>query len=145
MDESSFPVPVVRLIVTNSTGRILILRRDNTNHSKGEWCLPGGKIDYGQTVEQAAMKELFEETSLEVDAIHFLFYQDSLPLGPGEMHCINLYFKCEVHGDLSLNAESSEHAWIDNNDLDKYCLAFMNDNGVQKYWNDFILNKCKTL
>jgi hypothetical protein len=42
---------------------------------------------------------------------------------------------------ISLNEESSEHAWIDNNDLDKYCLAFMNDNGVQKYWNDFRINE----
>ena len=41
--------------------------------------MPGGKIDYGETVEQAARKELREETALECIAARFLFHQDSLP------------------------------------------------------------------
>jgi 8-oxo-dGTP diphosphatase len=124
MTEPLYPVPVVRLIVTDPNGRVLIVRRDDTAHSKGEWCLPGGKVDYGETAAQAAAKELFEETSLTCKSIDFLFYQDSLPSQPGEMHCINLYFKCDMEGVISLNEESSEYAWIGPEDLEGYRLVF---------------------
>src|SRR5690348_10830712 len=88
------PVPVVRLIALDSSGRVLILKRTSNSTDGGRWCLPGGKIDYGDTTEQAAVRELQEETSLRATNLRFLFYQDSLPPGPGRMHCINLYFEC---------------------------------------------------
>jgi len=59
------PVPAVRLIVVDSQKRVLLLKRQNTNYGSGMWCLPGGKVEYGQTVEEAAISELREETSLE--------------------------------------------------------------------------------
>lgn len=136
MTELSFPVPVVRLVVTDPNGRVLILKRDSTSHSKGGWCLPGGKVDYGETVAQAAAKELFEETSLKCTSVDFLFYQDSLPPRPGQMHCINLYLKCNVEGALSLNEESSEYAWIAPEDLERYPLVFRNDMGLKRYWRE---------
>jgi mutator protein MutT len=128
------PVPVVRLIIVNSSGQVLILRRAHTAYAQGSWCLPGGKVDYGETVEQAVAKELREETSLECKSAQFLFYQDSLPSEPGRMHCINLYFQCSVSGELLMNPESSEWAWIGPEDLDKYEIAFRNDEGLQLYW-----------
>ncbi len=132
--KTHFPIPVVRIIVKDSAGRVLIVKRDNTTHSRGSWCLPGGKVDYGQRVAQAAAKELFEETALKCKAMDFLFYQDSLPPSPGEMHCINFYFECENQGDIVLNNESSAYAWIGPEDLDKYPVAFLNDLGLKRYW-----------
>lgn len=136
MSQPVFPVPVVRLIVADSDGRVLIVKRESTSHAKGGWCLPGGKVDYGETVAQAAAKELQEETSLTCTAIHFLFYQDSLPPQPGRMHCINLYLKCETQGSLSLNEESSAYAWIGPEELKKYPMAFLNDLGLKRYWGE---------
>jgi 8-oxo-dGTP pyrophosphatase MutT (NUDIX family) len=137
MTEPTFPVPVVRLIVTDPNGRVLILRRDNTSHSRGGWCLPGGKVDYGETVFQAAAKELYEETSLKCRSILFLFFQDSLPTDPGAMHCINLYLRCSTEGALSLNEESSEYAWIGPEDLEGYHFVFRNELGLKRFWSDF--------
>ena len=57
-------------------------------------------------------KELFEETSLAAQAMSFLFFQNSPPAAAGEMHCLNLYFRCAVEGEVSLNSESSEFAWL---------------------------------
>jgi 8-oxo-dGTP diphosphatase len=128
------PVPVVRLIVPNAEGKVLILRRAGTTHAGGVWCLPGGKVAYEETVEGAVRKELRQETALECDRARFLFYQDSLPPEPGTMHCINLYFECAASGRLQLNAESREAAWIGADDLGKYDLAFRNDEGLRRYW-----------
>jgi 8-oxo-dGTP pyrophosphatase MutT (NUDIX family) len=136
MSEPIFPVPVVRLVVTDQDGRVLILKRDETSHSKGSWCLPGGKVDYGETVVQAAAKELYEETSLKCRSARFLFYQDSLPPQPGEMHCINLYVECDTEGVLSLNEESSEYAWIGPEEIERYPMVFRNDLGLKRYWRE---------
>jgi len=129
-----FPVPVARLIVKNDEGKVLILRRANSFHATGDWCLPGGKVDYGDTVEASAARELEEETALVSHSLRFLFYQDSLPPEPGEMHCINLYFECQASGDLVLNPESSGHAWIGPSDLNDYTIGFRNDLGLIRYW-----------
>lgn len=131
-----FPIPVVRLIVKDDQGRVLILRRANSAHATGDWCLPGGKVDYGDTVEESAMRELEEETSLMCHSLRFLFYQDSLPPELGEMHCINLYFECEASGNPVLNEESSGYAWIGPSDLKDYQIAFRNDLGLLRYWEE---------
>jgi len=128
------PVPVVRLIVSNENGEILFLRRARTAYGEGGWCLPGGKVDYFETVEEAALKELREETALKGKGVRFLFYQDSLPPEPGPMHCINLYFECRVSGELEMNPESSDWAWLGSDDLDRYEIVFRNDEAVRRYW-----------
>ena len=101
--EPAFPVPVVRLITTDGEGRVLLLKRADSKYAAGSWCLPGGKIDYGETAEGAAAKELREETSLVLTSCNFLFFQDSLPPRDGDMHCLNLYFECEASGTVSLS------------------------------------------
>lgn len=131
----SRPVPVVRLIVRNGEGKVLILRRARTAYGDGAWCLPGGKVDYGETVEQAVAKELREETTLACESARFLFHQDSLPPEPGGMHCINLYFECRVSGEVVLNPESSASAWIGPGEVGGYRIAFRNDDGLRRYWS----------
>jgi mutator protein MutT len=128
------PVPVVRIVVRNEQNKVLLLRRSETAYGEGGWCLPGGKVDYEETVEHAVRKELREETALEILSARFLFYQDSLPPEPGSMHCINLYFECEVAGSLELNPESSEWAWVGPDELDDFDMVFLNDEGLRKYW-----------
>ena len=133
----SRPIPVVRLIVTDSAGRVLILKRPADSTGGGAWCLPGGKVDYGETVEQAAARELAEETGLRSRALRLFFCQDSLPLSPGGMHCINLYFECEVAGSVKLdNRESVDAAWIGPDQISHYQITFRNDEGLQRYWSE---------
>jgi len=129
-----FPVPAVRLIVPDDRGRVLILRRSATRYGKGDWCLPGGKVDYGATVEQTVVQELAEETSLSCISSRFLFYQDSLPSIPGDMHCINLYFECSASGEVCLNRESDCFRWIAADEMADYRLVFGNDRALTAYW-----------
>lgn len=107
-----------------------------TGYSSSAWCLPGGKIDYGQTVEEAVAGELREETSLECRGTKFLFHEDSLPPVPSEMHCLNLYFECAVPGSMSRDDGSSQFAWIGPADLENYQIAFRNGLALQRYWDE---------
>ncbi|MEW2358263.1 NUDIX domain-containing protein [Spirillospora sp. NPDC029432] len=56
-------VPSVNVVVTNDNGEILLIRRtDNDN-----WAVPGGAIDLGESVSQAAVRETREETGIECE------------------------------------------------------------------------------
>jgi 8-oxo-dGTP diphosphatase len=106
------PVVAIRIFAMDSAGRILLLRRASTEYGDGEWCLPGGKLEYGDTPEGTVEKELAEETGLAAKHVSFLFYQNSPPAGPGQMHCLNLYFRCSAFGSVTLDDESSGFAWL---------------------------------
>lgn len=134
MNVPNSPVPVVRLIVPNREGEVLILQRSPCDFAGGLWCLPGGKIDYGDTVEYTIKKELLEETGLECVDYIFLSYQDSLPADPGGMHCLNLYFKCVWKGVPQLNEESSRYVWLSEPELSQYNIAFKNDLALKTFW-----------
>ncbi|MEF3255552.1 MAG: 2-dehydropantoate 2-reductase [Deferribacterales bacterium] len=63
------PKPTVDVIVYNSNNEIVLIERKNPPYG---WAIPGGFIDYGETVEQAARRELLEETGIKVDELHLL-------------------------------------------------------------------------
>jgi len=69
------PVVAIRAITQDPQGRILLLKRANSEYGEGQWCLPGGKLDYNDTPEHTVEKELLEETGLAVADVTFLFYQ----------------------------------------------------------------------
>lgn len=131
-----FPIPVVRLILTDAHGRVLLLKRVMTKYAEGFWCLPGGKVDYGQTVAESIKNELREETGLICEKYNFLFYQDSLPLKNQEIHCINLYFECAWTGKIRLNEESCDFVWVAHSELGGYAIAFKNDLALKEYWEE---------
>jgi ADP-ribose pyrophosphatase YjhB (NUDIX family) len=54
-------VPSVNVAVTNDAGEILMIRRTDN----GNWALPGGAIDLGESVAQAAVRETLEESGIE--------------------------------------------------------------------------------
>jgi ADP-ribose pyrophosphatase YjhB (NUDIX family) len=130
---ADFPIPVVRLILLDDHKRVLLLQRAGGAYDS-TWCLPGGKIDYGGTVEETIRKELKEETDLDMYSFRLLFLQDSLPTHPGEKHYLNLYFECEWNGIVTLNHESCHSVWIDETELAQYKIVFDNDEALQYYW-----------
>jgi mutator protein MutT len=130
------PIPAVRALIENSLGQILVLRRTNSTFGQGGWCLPGGKIDVGQTIEEALAAELREELSVRLVSARFFFFQDSLPPGPGGLHFINFYFHCDIEGQPRLNNESSEFAWIGLSDLQNYNIVFKNDGAIRRHFTD---------
>ncbi len=127
------PVVAIRAIAQNPHGHILLLKRANSEYGDGQWCLPGGKLDYGDTPEHTVEKELQEETGLAASDVSFLFYQNSTPVQPGKMHCVNLYFSCACKGKVSLNEESSESAWVTPEQALEYKPVFGAEEAIRRW------------
>jgi 8-oxo-dGTP pyrophosphatase MutT (NUDIX family) len=125
-------VAAVRIFVETPDHRILLVRRASSVYGNGQWCLPGGKIEYCDSPERTVEKELEEETGLAARNISFLFYQDSPPLAPGKMHCLNLYFRCSADGTATLNDESSEFVWVPLQEAMGYAPVFGAEEAIRR-------------
>jgi 8-oxo-dGTP diphosphatase len=69
-------VDVVALATGSGAPRLLLIERRNQPFG-GRWALPGGFVDQGEQVAQAAQRELAEEAGLEVDALELLGVYDT--------------------------------------------------------------------
>ncbi len=87
------PVPTVDIIIETARGIVLIKRK---NEPKG-WALPGGFVDYGETLEVAAMREALEETTLHVTNLRLLgCYSD--PARDPRQHTISTVYVAQASG-----------------------------------------------
>ncbi|RLE42793.1 NUDIX hydrolase [Candidatus Woesearchaeota archaeon] len=128
------PVLVVRVILEDPKGRVLLLKRASDSAYGGKWCLPGGKVDFGKSLEQACIDELKEETGLRVSGLRFLFYDENLPSPTHEGHFVTFYFRGDYRGSLCLNRESSEARWVAQSELANYDIAFGNREAIERYF-----------
>ncbi len=60
------PLPVVAAVITDSAGRVLLAQRPAQKHLALKWEFPGGKVEAGETPEEALRRELREELGIEV-------------------------------------------------------------------------------
>lgn len=108
-------VPSVNVVAVDADGRILLIHRtDNDN-----WALPGGAMDLGESLPEAAVRETFEETGIKVEIIGLVgIYTDPrhviLYTSNGEARQeFSVVFKARpVGGELTPSSESSEVRWV---------------------------------
>ena len=113
-------------IVFNEHGHVLLQRRADV----GFWELPGGKVDPGETIEQGAVREVFEETSLRVEIVRFVGVYSDLaycifryPDG-SLVHYVTLLFECRrLSGELRISDESTDIGYFPTDDLPRDTLV----------------------
>jgi 8-oxo-dGTP diphosphatase len=90
------PFPTVDIIIETEKG-IILIKRKNPPHG---WALPGGFVDYGESLEAAAVREAKEETSLDIQLISQLgAYSD--PSRDPRFHTVSVVFRARaVSGSL---------------------------------------------
>jgi ADP-ribose pyrophosphatase YjhB (NUDIX family) len=107
------PIATVGALIFNDAGDVLMVR---TNKWSNRWGIPGGKIEWGETSEDALRRELMEETQLQVIDIEFVMVQDAIhpPEFYRDAHFLLLNYTCRAPGMqvVRLNAEAQQFQWL---------------------------------
>jgi 8-oxo-dGTP pyrophosphatase MutT (NUDIX family) len=100
--------------IFDEQGRILLTKRSDN----GQWCLPGGAVDPGETVTEAIEREVWEETGLRVRVkrlVGIYSHADQLVVYPdgNKVQVVALHFEVEVTGgEAGLSNEVSDFGYF---------------------------------
>jgi 8-oxo-dGTP diphosphatase len=117
-------VGVGAIIVEN--GRVLLIKRGKAP-LLGEWSIPGGMLELGETLRQGAEREALEETGLVVRATDLLGVFDRIVPDEGKRtlyHYVLIDFLCErISGDVQSAGDAYDAAWFSRQDVCELRLA----------------------
>ena len=112
--------------VVISQGRVLLIRRGSPP-LQGQWSIPGGTLEVGETLVEGVRRELAEETGIDVRvrALIDVFERiDRGPSGKPQYHFVVLDYLCEaVQGTARAGSDVTEVAWAAPPELEKYSLT----------------------
>jgi len=107
----SLTVDIIILI----KNEIVLIRRMNPPY-QGKWALPGGFVDIGETVEEAAVREAAEETGLDVELLDMVgVFSD--PGRDPRGHTVTICFIGMGHGTLKASSDAQDVGLFDLDDL----------------------------
>lgn len=112
MAEQSFPEPTVGVFIFNQTGELLLLK---SHKWPGKYVVPGGHVELGERIEDAAIREAKEETGLDIYDLEFLNFQQFIydPSFWKLRHFIFFDYACRTESvEVKLNDEAEEHVWV---------------------------------
>lgn len=97
-------------------GKVLLVRRGN-EPLKGEWSLPGGALELGETLQQGVIREVLEETGLSVVPAGIVEVFDRITQddasGRIRYHYVLIDFVCHANGGALLGGSDAEEArWV---------------------------------
>jgi phosphoglycolate phosphatase len=112
-EENHPPIATVGALIFNPAGEVLMIR---THKWSDLWGIPGGKIKWSESSEDALRREIKEETDLEVDDVRFVLVQDCIHSKEfyRDVHFILLNYTCRCTAEprVRLNEEAREFRWV---------------------------------
>src|SRR5258707_3124567 len=103
-------------------GRVALVKRGHAP-LLGEWSIPGGMLELGETVRQGAEREALEETGLVVRAVELLGVFDRVVLDDAQRckyHYVLIDFVCErISGDLRAAGDAADARWFTLEEINK--------------------------
>lgn len=103
----------MKAIVFNSEGKLLTLFRTETAPARpNTWDLPGGDLDFGEEPDKAILREIKEETGLDVKEIK-IFDVEAHVIKEENIHWVTLGFCCTtLETDVILSYEHNDYKWV---------------------------------
>lgn len=112
---SSHPVIAVGAVIWNEKGEVVLIRRGKPPR-KGEWSIPGGRVEWGETLREAVEREIMEETGLGVEILGSIETLDSITRddkGAALRHYVLADFAAKaVSGSLKAGSDAEDAIWV---------------------------------
>ena len=112
MPDQIFPEPTVGVFIFNQKGELLLLK---SHKWPSKYVVPGGHVELGERLEEAAVREAKEETGLDVYDLKFINFQQFIydPSFWKRRHFIFFDFACKTDSlEVALNDEAEDHVWV---------------------------------
>ena len=126
----------VHALIQNNNGEILLLKRgENVEYMPMKWDLPGGKLEIGESVENALYREVLEETGVGIEIQKPIYVYTNLSQLP-ILQTVQIIYLCTYRGEtINLNIkEHIEYKWIEYEGINNLsCMPFLN--GLIKHYN----------
>jgi 8-oxo-dGTP diphosphatase len=122
---SDHPIVGVGAVILRE--REVVLVRRSAEPLRGQWSLPGGMLELGETLRQGVEREVLEETGLRVEAKHVLDVFDSIfpdAEGRPQFHYVLIDFLCVLRGgELRAGGDVTEAVWAGVDELEQFGLT----------------------
>jgi 8-oxo-dGTP diphosphatase len=120
------PLPAVGIVCFDDAGRVLLIRRGNPPRM-GDWSIPGGKLEWGETLVDAALRELQEETGIHAEILGLIDVMDGIfssrTTGVVHSHYVLVdYVAAYRAGDLLAGDDAAEARFVSLDQLADYRL-----------------------
>ncbi len=112
------PVVVAAAVVIRD-GRVLLTRRAAGQHLAGMWEFPGGKLEDGESPEEALVRECREECGIDVEVAGIL---DVTHHRYPKKNVLLLFYRCGLRAGEVRHLQVADHAWVAPSELDRYPL-----------------------
>ncbi len=112
MSEQKFPEPTVGVFIFDPQGKLLLLE---SHKWPGKYVVPGGHVELGERIEEAAIREAKEETGLDVYDLEFIHFQQFIydPAFWKRRHFIFFDFAAKTDSSqVTLNDEAQAYHWM---------------------------------
>jgi mutator protein MutT len=120
------PFVGVGAVIVGEGGRVLLVKR-RFEPLAGQWSLPGGAVDVGETLEACVIREMREETGLEVEVGPVIEVFDRImhdAEGRVQYHYVLVDYVCRpAGGTLAAASDVADVAWVEMPDLPKFRLT----------------------
>lgn len=135
----NYPLTTVGALVKGLSERVLIVK---TTKWRGTWGVPGGKVDWGETLEAALIREFQEEVGLDLTSVRFALLQEAVidPQFCKEAHFVMVnYYAVSKSETVTPNEEIEEWAWVTPQEALKYPLNSYTQILIQDYIQKLVL------